>query len=136
MMLSTCEHQESKLYLGTMWDVVMRCLTVWLWLVVGVKSVVHHYYYCYTLWKVSKVLITKGRKWEVQKRCCFDKNCSKWLFKLITTIVGWEGESLIVSMWAISLHGACKRWMVSLAGWRKSIKENKVINNSVTATNF
>ena len=106
-MLSTCEHQESKLYLGTMWDVVMRCLTVWLWLVVGVKSVVHHYYYCYTRCSI-KVPLTKERKWEVQKRCCFDKNCSKWLFKLITTIEGRAGlgESLIVSVWAEIFH--CK----------------------------
>ena len=57
---------------------------------------------------VSKVPLTKERKWEVQKRCCFDKNCSKWLFKLITTIEGraGRGESLIVSVWAEIFH--CK----------------------------
>ena len=70
-------------------------------------------------------MITKGRKWEVQKRCCFDKNCSKWLFKLITTMElgeGWPGlggESLIVSVWATSEprqynSGACNHPPITL----------------------
>ena len=73
---------------------------------------------------VSKVPLTKKRKWEVQKRCCFDKNCSKWLFKLITTIEGRAGlgESLIVSVWAEIFH--CEDfmyWDIAGFGTRKPL---------------